>query len=314
MQRNESDVQPRSTRDYLWVAARGFAMGSADIVPGVSGGTIAFILGIYDELLASIQAVNLDFVRRVIRLQWRELFASFPWKFLVALFAGIMAAIVTLAQGIHWALDNHPSLVWAFFFGLVLASVVTVRKRVRRWSIGAVITAALAALGAYALVGLAPAQTPNEPWFLFLSGALAICAMILPGLSGAFILVLLGKYQFMLNAVIQRDLISIAAVMAGAVVGLLSFVRLLRSLLRRYPDVTIAGLTGLMLGSLRKVWPWKELGATPAQELNILPTMLTTDVLLAIALAVLGVALVLALDSVASRSRMTAASAANEAI
>jgi putative membrane protein len=304
MQPTQAAERRRSLVEYALLWARGFAMGSADIVPGVSGGTMAFILGIYDELLASIQAVNLDFVRRALRLQFRALYDTFPWRFLMALGLGIFSAIITLAHSIDWALENHPSLVWAFFFGLVLASVVTVRKRVARWTPLTLAVAATAGLGAYALVGFAPAQTPEEAWFIFLSGALAVCAMILPGLSGAFILVLLGKYQFVLNAVIQRDIFVLAVLLAGCVVGLLSFVRLLRWLLRRYPDYTIAGLMGLMLGSLRKVWPWK----VPGEEMNMLPASLTGEVWLAIGLAVAGIALVLALDYAASSARPRLAS------
>ena len=293
--------------EYLGLAARGFCMGAADIVPGVSGGTMAFILGIYEELIQAIHTLNLDFVRRLMRGQWREAFAHFAWPFLLAVGLGIATAIFTLARGIRWALEHHPSLVWAFFFGLVLASVVAVRKRVARWTVANTLVAGLGMLGAYWLVGLLPVRTPDTPWFLFLSGALAICAMILPGISGAFILVLLGKYQTVLEAVVQRDVITLAIVAAGAVVGLLSFARLLRWLLRRYHDLTVAALTGLMLGSLRKVWPWKQTvvggGVASEVELNVLPEAFTSEVGFAIGLAMLGMALVLSLDRLTTEPR-----------
>lgn len=298
--------QTRSLKDYFWIAARGFCMGAADVVPGVSGGTMAFILGIYDELLNAIHAVNLDFVRRLLTLRWREAFAHFPWRFLLALGLGIGAAIFSLARGLRWMLEHHPSLVWAFFFGLVLASVIVVRKRVRRWTPMAIALAALAAVGAYVLVGLTPTQTPDTPWFLFLSGAIAICAMILPGISGAFILVLLGKYQYVLDAVVHLDVFTLAFVAAGCVVGLLSFVRLLRWLLQHHHDPTVAVLAGFMLGSLRKVWPWKEtlagsVDAHFAQEINVLPSAFSPEVGLALALLLLGVALVWGIEYLAAR-------------
>ncbi len=298
----------RSLKDYFWIAARGFCMGAADVVPGVSGGTMAFILGIYDELLHAIHAINLDFLRRLLTLRWREAFAHFPWRFLLALGVGIGAAIFSLAEGLSWALEHYPAPVWAFFFGLVLASVFVVRKRVQRWTPAVMALAWLAAIGAYVLVGLTPTQTPDAPWFLFLSGAIAICAMILPGISGAFILVLLGKYQYVLDAVVRLDLFTLALVAAGCVVGLLSFVRVLRWLLQHYHDPTVAVLAGFMFGSLRKVWPWKETfpaGATGenilTQQLNVLPATFSPEVGLALALLLLGAGLVWGIDYLAAR-------------
>ncbi|MGQ9904253.1 MAG: DUF368 domain-containing protein [Anaerolineae bacterium] len=293
----------RSLIDYFWVTARGFCMGAADVVPGVSGGTIAFILGIYDELINAIHAVNLRFVRRLIGLRWREAFGEFPWQFLLALGMGIGLAIVILSRPLSHALQTSPSLVWAFFFGLVLASVLVVRKRVRRWTPATVALALVAAVGAYILVGLTPTETPNDAWFLFLSGAIAICAMILPGISGSFILVLLGKYQYVLGAVTHADVITLAIFVAGAAAGIVTFVRVLRWVLRRYHDPTVAVLAGFMLGSLRKVWPWKD--AVDGQA-NVLPQALTPEVGLALALVVAGAALVIAIDLVAARQHATA--------
>lgn len=303
MNSTEAKQSHRTLKDYLWLAARGFCMGAADVVPGVSGGTLAFILGIYEELLQAIHAVNLTFIRRLLTLKWRAAFADLPWRFLLAVGLGIATAIFTLAEGLSWALHTHPSLVWAFFFGLVLASAFMVRKRVARWLFPTVLTAVLSAAGAYLLVGLAPAETPNAPWFLFLSGAVAICAMILPGISGAFILVLLGKYQAVLDAVVHLDFVALFLVAAGAATGLVSFVRLLRWLLHRNHDLTIAALTGLMLGSLRKVWPWKTADVLFGRELNLLPASLTLEVGLALALAALGFALVLTVEFLVSRRR-----------
>lgn len=302
----ETTNNKRSLLDYFWIGARGFAMGAADVVPGVSGGTMAFILGIYDELLDAIHAVDMTFIRRILTLKWREAFADFPWKFLLALALGIGAAILTLANALHWALENKPVYIWAFFFGLIVASIVTVRKRVKHWTAVNILAAVLAAAGAFVLVGLTPSETPHTPLLLFLSGAVAICAMILPGISGAFILVLLGKYRYVLEAVKNFDVLTVALVGLGAVVGLLAFVRLLRWMLRKNHDLVVAVLTGFMLGSLRKVWPWKELepiSETFVKETNFIPAAFNGEVFTAILLMAAGVALVLVMEYFANRRR-----------
>lgn len=300
----EETKQNRSLLDHFWIGARGFAMGAADVVPGVSGGTMAFILGIYDELLDAIHAVDMTFIRRILTLKWREAFAEFPWKFLLALGLGIGAAILTLANALHWALENKPVFIWAFFFGLIVASIVTVRKRVKKWSAANISAAALSAVGAYILVGLTPSETPHTPLLLFLSGAVAICAMILPGISGAFILVLLGKYRYVLEAVKNFDLLTVALVGLGAVVGLILFVRLLRWMLHKNHDLVVGILTGFMLGSLRKVWPWKmhePVNESFVKEINYLPAAFDSEVMLAILLMAAGVILVLTMEYFANR-------------
>ncbi|MCL6510901.1 MAG: DUF368 domain-containing protein [Anaerolineae bacterium] len=295
----------RSFKDYLLISARGFCMGAADVVPGVSGGTMAFILGIYDELIGAIHSINGTFIRHVLGLRLREALAQVPWQFLLALMAGIVAAIFLLARPLKHALETHPSLVFAFFFGLVLASVLVVRKRVTRWTLTRIGLLGAAALGAFVLVGLAPTKTPNDPLFLFLSGAIAICAMILPGISGSFILVLLGKYEQVIGAVAQLDIVTLVIFAAGCVVGLLSFVRLLRWLLRHYHDATIAVLTGFMLGSLRRVWPWQDFTADGTLSLAW-PAAINGEVILAAALVMIGVGLVLLLERLAEQRGATA--------
>lgn len=279
-------------------------MGAADVVPGVSGGTMAFILGIYDELIEAIHAVNGEFVRRLLTFQWRAAFDGFPWKFLVSLALGILTAILALANILHWALENHPVYIWAFFFGLILASILAVRRRVRRWSAFNVTAAATAAAGAFVLVGLSPSETPHTPLLLFLSGAVAICAMILPGISGAFILVLLGKYSYVLSAVKHFDILTIALVGLGAVTGLLAFVRLLRWMLHRNHDLVVAILTGFMVGSLRKVWPWKTLeplGDGFIREVNFIPAVFDAETGAALILMAAGIVLVLVVEHFANR-------------
>lgn len=290
--------------DYLGIGVRGFCMGAADIVPGVSGGTMAFILGIYDELLDAIHRVDFGFAHRLVTMRWREAFQTVPWRFLLALGLGLATAILSLTHGLHWALESHPALLWAFFFGLILASILVVRKRVARWQAAHVLAAFAAALGAYLLVGLSPSETPHTPLLLFLSGALAVCAMILPGISGAFILVLLGKYRAVLAAVTEFDLVTIALVGLGAVVGLASFARLLRWLLRTNHDLVVATLTGFMAGALRKVWPWKSerhLEDGFVQEINVLPAIWDVEAALALALMGTGFLLVWAIEWAVNR-------------
>ena len=296
----------RTKVEYIGLAARGFVMGCADIVPGVSGGTMAFILGIYEELVMSIRAgARRPFWQALLRLDILSALEAVNARFLAAVLAGIVVAVLTLASWLEWTLKSHPVLIWSFFFGLVFASIVTVRKRVRSWTATLYAALAAGAVGAYFLVGAVPVQTPESAWFLFLSGMLAICAMILPGISGSFILVLLGKYQFVLAAVNQRDVVSLAIVGVGAVVGIVTFAQILAWLFKRYHDLTIAVLIGLMAGSLRKIWPWKLTVESiidrhgeilPTVQQNFLPSALTGEVFLALGLALAGFVIVMALD------------------
>ncbi len=304
--------QPKTVRDYLGISARGFLMGSADVVPGVSGGTVAFVVGIYEALIDAINAVNLQFARRLLRLQWRAAFADFPWQFLLALGIGIGAAVLTMAHFLSWALTHYETLVWGFFFGLIVASIVVVLKRVRRWTPAAIIMLLAFAAVMYWLVGVTPHEMPHTPLFLFLSGAVAICAMILPGISGAFILVLLGQYHYVLEAVVTRDWLTLIIVAAGCAVGLLLFARVLKWLFSRHHDLTVAALIGLMIGSLRKIWPWKKTllsevepdgSIVPLVQQNILPAAITTEVLMVVGLALLGLLLVAGVEWLAGRSQ-----------
>jgi putative membrane protein len=268
---------------------------------------MAFILGIYTELIGSIRSFDARLLKLLVTFRIREAVSHAAWPFLVAVAGGILAAVLTLARLLSWLLQHQPVFIWSFFFGLILASVFAVGRYQRRWTPGLLFWTGLGAAGAYFLVGLVPAETPTSPLFLFASGAVAICAMILPGISGAFILVLLGKYQYVLEAVNQRDLAVLVIVGAGAAAGLISFVRLLHWVLNRYYDVTIAVLTGLMVGSLRKVWPWKETvhqsvhldgSALSAYQSNVLPPRWDGEVVLAVVLAAVGFAVVLFITAV----------------
>lgn len=309
-------IQPqRSFLSYLGITVRGLCMGAADVVPGVSGGTMAFILGIYEELLESIRSFDMTFVKHLLSLHVRQAFAYASWPFLSALLLGILTAVFTLARALSWLLENKPVLIWSFFFGLVLASTLVVSRHLKKWTPGLVAYLALGTVGTYFLVGMVPLSTPDAPWFLFLSGAVAICAMILPGISGSFILVLLGKYEYLLGAVKDWDLLPLFLAAAGAAFGLVTFVRILNLLLKRYHAATITLLIGLMLGSLRRVWPWKETitgmpggdgQPTALSQANVLPGHWTSEVTMALCLMVLGFLIVVILDWWASRRKLRA--------
>lgn len=297
--------RPNALSDHLLLAAKGFCMGAADVVPGVSGGTMALILGIYEELIDAIRSFDLKSLGFIVTLRIRAFLQSVSWRFLLTLGIGILSAILTLAKVLSWLLQNQPVLIWSFFLGLIVASVVSVSRRVRAWQFSTWAYFFGGIIGTYFLVGLVPVSTPNDHWFLFLSGAVAICAMILPGISGSFILVLLGKYQYILEAVNNRDLLVLSVVAAGACIGIVAFSRLLGWLLKKHHDMMVAMLTGLMLGSLRKVWPWKETiksyvdghgDVIPLVQSNILPGQWNTEVLTALSLMITGFLVVLFLD------------------
>ncbi|MGB5699921.1 DUF368 domain-containing protein, partial [Muriicola sp.] len=269
----------RSFLQYLILTLKGIAMGAADVVPGVSGGTIAFISGIYEELITSINQVNLSLLKTLrtqgLAATWKQVNGNF----LISIFLGIAISIITLAKLISWLLINQPVLLWSFFFGLVIASIIFVAKGIEKWNLAAFIVLALGAGVAYYITQLPPVENTESLPYLFLSGALAICAMILPGISGAFILVLLGSYKTILDAVHERDIAILATVFTGAVFGILSFARLLKWMFQHYKNITLALLTGFIIGSLSKIWPWKEVltskvfdGKTiPVLEKNVSP-------------------------------------------
>ena len=293
---------------HLLVAAKGACMGAADLVPGVSGGTMALILGVYGQLLGSIRALTQrSFWRDLLRLRFRTAFQTVHGRFLVALGVGILSSIILLAGPIAFALQEYPIYIWSFFFGLVLASTVLVGQRVTRWNWSLALVFLGVAGAAFWLVGLAPAQTPETWWFVLMAGALALCAMILPGVSGSYVLVLLGKYQYILEALNQRDLAILLLFMCGGIFGLLSFARGLTWLLRHHVDATMAALSGLLLGSLRRIWPWQ--GDPVSEGTAVLSYYLPPldlgqfpwELAMALASFVLGLGLVLTLHHLAQR-------------
>ncbi len=234
---------------------KGMAMGGADVIPGVSGGTIALITGIYEKLIDAIRSVDIDFAKLLLKFQIRELWERINGSFLVNVFLGILISIFSLAKLITFLLDEYPIHIWSFFFGLILVSVFYVSPRKMRtldfvaFAIGTAI--------AYLITSFVPGETSESLWFVFISGAIAICAMILPGISGSFILLLLGKYDFILSAVKELNLSVIAVFGLGCIIGIVTFSKLIYWLLANYKAVTMSILAGFMLGSLNKIWPWK---------------------------------------------------------
>ena len=243
---------------YIVLALKGCAMGMADVVPGVSGGTIAVISGIYEELLDSIRSVDATALRLLLRFRLAEFWRHINGRFLLPVLLGIAVAIFSLARLMTYLLTNQPIAIWSFFFGLIVASALLVARQIGRWDWRTVLAFAVGAAAAWWITVATPAETPDDWWFVMLSGAIAICAMILPGISGAFILLLLGKYQYIMHAVGEFDIPVIAVFVIGAAAGIISFSHLLSWLLKHWHDVTVAVLMGFMVGSLNKVWPWKE--------------------------------------------------------
>lgn len=265
---------------YLLLTLKGCAMGMADVVPGVSGGTIAFISGIYEELIESIRSVNLEALRLLASGRLISFWRHINGPFLFSVLLGVALSIFSLARLMTYLLAHHPIEIWSFFFGLIVASALLVSKQVGKWNGRTVLSLAAGIAVAWWITVVSPAETPNDWWFILLSGAVAICAMILPGISGAFILLLMGKYHFIMQAVGNLDLPVILVFVVGAVSGIIAFSHLLSWLLKHGHDCTIAVLMGFMLGSLNKVWPWKETVQTyldshgrvlPLIERNVMP-------------------------------------------
>ncbi len=305
-------------KEHLKILLKGMAMGAADVVPGVSGGTIAFITGIYERLLAALSSIDLGALNLILKGKIREFWDKVDGNFLLALFIGILISIVSLAKGLTWLLENKPILIWSFFFGLIMSSSFFVGRSIPQWNGGIVISLIAGAAIAYFITTVSPAQGPEGLWYIFISGMIAICAMILPGISGSFILLLLGSYSMVLGAVggLAEDpvnaLITIGVFAVGAIIGLLSFVRILNFVFKKAHDQTIAALTGFMIGSLNKVWPWKQTVETtlnrhgeeiPLIQKNLLPqtfeslTGQPAEFGWALALMIIGVVLVWLLET-----------------
>lgn len=284
--------------------ARGLAMGTADVIPGVSGGTMALITGIYDELVGTVAGIDRDLLTALLKGRFGEVARRANLAFLVPLLAGIFTAIVTLAKGITWLLEYHPVPVWGALTGLIAASLVVVARQVRGWNLPAYAATVAGVAVGYTVTLLVPVETGTE-WYKFTgAGLVASVAMIMPGISGSFLLVVMGKYQQVLAAVNERDLLIIVLFGAGFATGILGFSRVLRWLLAHVHGVTMAFLVGLMAGSMRKVWPFRQTLDMPESGfVCTLPVVWDTAALLAFALMVVAAIVVLVIERAAGASR-----------
>lgn len=255
--------------DNVLIAVKGACMGAADVIPGVSGGTIAFITGIYDRLIGSINSIDGTAVKLFFSGKFKEFWKHIDGTFLICLFCGILLSVLSLAGLMQYLLENHPIPTWAFFFGLIAASSIFILKGIKGWNLKSVLFLSLGIVLGIVVCTLSPTTTPDALWFIFLSGAIAICAMILPGISGSFILLILGKYQYIMGAIsgltsgeaIGESLAILSVFAVGAVCGILAFSRFLHWLLARYHKETLLVLAGFIIGSLVKVWPWSNMEA-----------------------------------------------------
>lgn len=303
----------RKLQDYILLVVRGLAMGAADVVPGVSGGTIAFVTGIYEELINSIKAVNIEAVKLLFTKGPLAFFKHINGMFLVSVGMGIAISVITLAKAMQELMVVAPILLWSFFFGLIIGSAITIAPKIKKWNLINVLAAIAGTIIAYFITSMTPASTPEYFWFIILCGSIAICAMILPGISGAFILLMFGKYEFILNAIssMRFDIILLFGV--GAAAGLVSFANVFSWLLKKYHDTTTAILMGFMIGALNKVWPWKQTITTfidrhgvekPMLQQNILPSHFSelagsdSQLGLAIVMLLVGLAVIIGFERV----------------
>jgi putative membrane protein len=306
----------RTKSAYAGVAARGILMGAADAVPGVSGGTIAFMTGIYEELIFSLKQCSISAVKVLFQNGIKATWQHINGGFLLALFSGIIISILTLSRVLLYLLENHPILLWSFFFGLILAAVWSVIRHIDKWEIGVIATFLIGTVAAFFITTISPTTIETSALIVFLSGMIAICAMILPGISGSFILLLLGMYAPMLTAVKELQLMTLCIFAGGCATGLLSFSHVLSWMFKHYKTMTLALLGGFMLGSLNKVWPWKQTiesvinrhgKEVPLVQNNILPHNFETlysqpaYMWFAIMLMILGMVMVIALEKIGQK-------------
>ncbi|MCA9212972.1 MAG: DUF368 domain-containing protein [Planctomycetales bacterium] len=318
-------VEKDEKKSAPYLLFTGMCMGAADIVPGVSGGTMAFLLGIYSQLLDAVKSVDMEFATRLLQFQFKSALQKVPWAFILPIGIGIVLSAVSLSKLLSYCLEYHNEQLMSFFFGLIVASIVALAAR-HTWSAGEFVALAVGTLFAYWLVGLVPATVPHTPLILFGCGVLAISAMILPGISGAFILLILGQYEHCVatldnmidhvraaewSMLMNEILSTVAPIGLGCVIGLMLFSRVLSWLLKHFHGATVATLIGFMVGSLRRIWPYKEIlesitdrhgDLKPIRWENTFPADFNSDVAIAIALCVAGFVAVSVLDHVQDRS------------
>lgn len=302
----------RRLKDYLIISFKGLAMGAADAVPGVSGGTIAFISGIYVELIQTISNVNISLFKTLLYKGFKSFWKTLNGNFILALLSGIIISFVSFMKLAKYLLEYHSVLIWSFFFGLIIASIYFVGKQITKWNMATIVSLIAGASIAFYISKVPSMATNESPWFLFIAGAIAICAMILPGISGSFILIILGAYKTLSDAIHDFNFKKIIIFAGGAIIGLLSFSHVLKWLFKNYHNATLALLTGFIFGSLNKVWPWKKTLTwrinskgikTPLLQESVSPILFegNNQILFALALIILGFLTIFILEKVGSK-------------
>jgi putative membrane protein len=307
-------VGPSNFSEGVALYLKGFAMGTADVIPGVSGGTIAFVSGIYDSFLAALSSVNGKFFKNIFRFELKQAFSEIHFKFMLVLGFGMVSAILSTARVMHYLIVHQPVFTWSAFMGLIAASIIYVGKQIEdkkspiNWMM-----LGLGTVVAFSVVSLIPVSTPNHSWFIMLCGLIGVCAMILPGLSGSFLLLILGKYEFITGAVkapfVAGNLQIILTFLVGTFTGLFTFSKLLKWFLERYHAAAMALLTGFMIGAMKKVWPWKVTleskvvrGKTLIlREANVFPQSFDAEVMISFGLFIFGFVLVFILERAANK-------------
>jgi putative membrane protein len=303
------------TKDQLILGLKGFGMGMADIVPGVSGGTIALITGVYDNLIKSISSINKDFFKLVLSFKIKEALNHLNISFLLPLLLGIALAFITMSRVMHYFMNEYSIYTWSLFFGLILASILFIGKTIQNLkSFNSLALICVGTIIGYAIVSLVPVDTPNSLPMVFLSGSIAICAMILPGISGSFILLILGKYLYMTSALknpmVDGNIFLILTFMGGCLVGILAFSKVLNHLLKNFHNQTMCILLGFMIGSMKKIWPWKEIIETKIvrgkthilKDVVVMPSEINSEVIIALALMIFGILLVLSIEKFSKKT------------
>ncbi|OUV75871.1 MAG: hypothetical protein CBC83_01865 [Flavobacteriales bacterium TMED123] len=298
--------------NYLLLFWKGMAMGIANVIPGVSGGTIALITEIYERLINALQSLNIKAIRLLLSLEFQAFIKYTDFYFLLAVFSGSIASVFSIAMLFEYLFNHHPILIWAFFFGLILASVYFVGKRINKWSISGKIALCVGTIAALSMSFITPADENSNLFFVFVCGIVGISGMMLPGLSGSFILILLGNYELlMVKAITELNYILLSVFLAGSVFGMLIFSHLLAWVLKHYKDTTLALLTGFILGSLNIIWPWKRISESILVngEEKVLsyswyfPNFSSSETLIAFALIFFGIVIVYALESFSTKNK-----------
>ncbi|EQC46613.1 DUF368 domain-containing protein [Bacteriovorax sp. Seq25_V] len=305
---------PKTRSEFIILYMKGFLMGIADLIPGVSGGTIAFITGIYSLFLDSIASINKEFFTHLLKLDFKSALSVIHLRFIIPVLFGILSAMLTLARLMHYLMNEHPIPTWATFFGLICASIFIIWKQLdKAFSPKMMFAIIVGTVFAYIMVSLIPVETPENFWFIYLCGIIGITAMILPGLSGSFLLLILGKYEYITgmlkNPFADGALAVILVFSMGTVTGLLGFSKILNFFMREYRQVTMAFLTGVLIGSMKKVWPWKEVlesveirgKVKVLREINIVPASMDMENVIAFTLLVIGFLVVIGLEKKANK-------------